>query len=59
MEVDENKQIKELERFFQEKEALKVLFVGVAALGVSLALPHAYLEWLMEEQQSRGTECGF
>lgn len=43
MEVDGNKQIKELERFFQEKEALKVLFVGVAALGVSLALPHAYL----------------
>lgn len=35
------------------------LFVGVAELGVSPALPHAYMEGLMEEQQSRDAECRF
>lgn len=46
-------------RPFVEKEAAKVLFVGVAVLEVSPALPHAYMEGLMEEQQSRDAECGF
>lgn len=60
MEEDGNQQNQRTwKRSFVEKEAAKVLFVGVAVLEVSPTLPHAYMEGLMEEQQSRDAECGF